>query len=116
MLDLQFLIDAVEENIKDVEEVIANDPGPLTEPKLSNAISKLSETDTSATEALEDPSLVDLHPTMLGTPWPSGANNKVDLAVQWAVEAQTVGTDQEKADRLGSVKKIITWIMTDIGA
>lgn len=116
MLDLQFLIDAVEENIKDAKEVIANDPGPLTEPDLSNATTELNDSKSAADDALLDANLVNLDPVLLGTPWPSGANNKVELAVQWAEEAQTVGTNQEKADRLGSVSKIINHIKTDIGS
>lgn len=114
MPDLPLLLEAVEEDIKDAEEIIGNDPGPLTEPDLSNASSELDQTDAHAADALQDPALVNLVPTFLGTPYPSGANNKVALAVQWAEEAITVSTDQEKADRLGSVKEIITFIKIDI--
>ena len=113
MPDLPLLLEAVEEDIKDAEEIIGNDSGPLTEPDLSNASSELDQADAHAADALQDPTLVNLVPTFLGTPWPSGANNKVALAVQWSEEAST-GSDQDKADRLGSVREIITFIKTDI--
>lgn len=116
MPDLLLLIDDLEKDIKDAKDIIDSDPGPLSEPELSNATSELDQAATHADNAMQDPSLVGLHPTYLNTPWPSGANNKVALAVGWAEDAQTASTDQEKADLIGSVQKIITFIKTDIGA
>ena len=105
MPDLQFLIDELEEDIKDADTIIADEAGPLVEPELSNASSELDQAATHADDALLDPALVNLDPSYIGTPWPSGANNKVALAVQWAEDAQTASTDQEKADLIGSVQK-----------
>ena len=76
----------------------------------------IGDLETHADDALLDPALVNLDTSFLGLPWPSGANNKVALAVQWAEEAPNVSTDQEKADRLASVSKIINHIKNDIGA
>lgn len=108
------LLELLEGDLKDARDIIDADPGPLTEPDLTNASDELDQSDTHAANALQDPALVNLVPVLLGTPWPSGANNKVALAVQWSEEAQTVSTDQEKADRLGSVKEIISFIKMDI--
>lgn len=116
MLDLPTLLDDLEEDINDAKAIIANDPGPLVEPNLSNASSELDDAATHANEALQDPALENLHPSYIGAPWPSGANAKVALAVGWSEDAKTASTNQEKVDLLGSVEKIISFIKTDIGA
>ncbi len=116
MPDLPTLIEDLKEDIKDAQEIIDADPGPLTEPDLSSATSELDQSKTHADDALMDPALVNLDPVLIGRPWPAGANNKVDLAVQWALDAKTAGTNQEKADLVGSVSKIINQIKNDIGS
>ncbi len=116
MPDYPTLIEDLEEDIKDAQEIIDNDPGPLTEPDLSSATSELDQAKTHADDALQVPALVNLDPVLIGRPWPSGANNKVDLAVQWALDAKTAGTNQEKADLITSVIKIIMQIKNDIGS
>ena len=116
MPDLPTLIEDLEADIKDAKDIIAADPGPLTEPDLSSATSELDQSKTHADDALLDPALANLDPVLIGRPWPAGANSKVDLAVQWALDAKTAGTNQEKADLLVSVSKIIIQIKNDIGS
>lgn len=116
MPDLPTLLEDLEADIKDAQDIIDNLPGPLVEPNLSSATTELDQSKTHADDALQDSALVNLDPVLIGRPWPAGANNKVDLAVQWALDAKTAGTNQEKTDLVGSVSKIINQIKNDIGS
>lgn len=116
MPDLPTLLEDLEADIKDAQEIIDLAAGPLNEPELSSATSELNQSKTHADDALLDPALANLDPVLIGRPWPAGANNKVDLAVQWALDAKTAGTNQEKADLVTSVSKIIMQIKNDIGS